>query len=242
LENNSTELINDERYKRHEILISNLLPNRNSRGYYAMYGLILPPIQIPNERLKDTFLNLNKIYTAVLTNSHTPIVHPDGYSRIYKPKDESGNFVNSQITTCYFDGLIVSDGYIDEFCEGKDGFNPNWFFYRIQRHLQLSGEIFTGFTDQFVFTLIFQYLDNFKWEIYRHGRIYNKLPYSGYHHDIVLQVKISDIHGRDKWNIKMELVERIMIDIARIFGMDTLPQKYWLDNDELDYPHGISGR
>ena len=40
----------------------------------------------------------------------------------------------------------------------------------------------------------------------------------------------------------MELVERIMIDIARIFGMDTLPQKYWLDNDELDYPHGISGR
>ena len=242
MEDISRNFTNDERYERHVKLITNLLPNRDSCGYYAMYSLVLPPIQIPIERLKDTFLNPNIIYNEALTNSLLPITHPDGYSRIYKLKDENGDFVNSQITTCYLDGLIVSDGYIDEFCEGNDGFNPNWFFYRVQRHLQLSNEILTSLTDQIIFILNFEYIDNFKWEIFRHGRISEKLPYSGYHHNIVSRVNISDIHGRDKWNIKMAIVEDIMTDVARIFGMDTLPQQYWLENDELDYPHGMPGR
>lgn len=242
MDNNVTELVDDKRIKRHESLVSNLLPDRNSRGYYAIYSITHPPIQISVDRLKDTFLNIDKSYTESLTYAPVSVTHPDGYSRIYKPTGEEGEKVNSQITTCYFDGLIVTDGYIDIFCEGDAGFNPNWLFYKIQRHLQLSSEILTGLTDHFVFILSFQYLEKFKWETYRYNRIYLKLPYSGYHHDIVSQVNMSDIHGRDKWNTKMEIVEKIMVDVARIFGMDTLPQKYWNDNGELDYPHGIPGR
>jgi hypothetical protein len=68
------------------------------------------------------------------------------------------------------------------------------------------------------------------------------MPYVGYHHDIVLQVMTSDIYGRDKWNVKMDVVERLVIQVARIFGMDNLPQAYWTEAQELDYPHGIAGR
>jgi len=40
----------------------------------------------------------------------------------------------------------------------------------------------------------------------------------------------------------MDIVEKIMIDVSRIFGMDTLPQEYWNDKGEVDYSHGIPGR
>jgi len=236
------QLTGDERIKRHEKLVSNLLQDRDSRGYYAMYSIIHPRIQIPIKQIRDTFLNIGRTYTESLTYADAPITHPDGYSRIYKCRDEKRNLVNSQITTCYFDGLIVTDGYIDLFCEGNDGLNPNWLFYRIQRHLQLSGEILAGLTDDFGFILSFQHLEKFKWEIFRSHRVDARLPYSGYYHDIIHYINMSDIHGRDKWNIKMDIVEKIMIDVARIFGMDTLPQEYWNDKGELDYSHGIPGR
>lgn len=232
----------DFRYRRHEDFIRALLPNKNKYGYYAISSIKNPSIKVPTERLKATFLNLNKTYTEALSYSQRPIAHPDGYSRIYEVRNGTDDPGNSQITTCYFDGLIVTDGYIDIFCEGKDGLNPNWFFYKIQRHLQLSKEIFQDLIDNFIFNISFQYLEKFKWEIYRGGHLYKAIPYVGYYHDIISEVNISDIHGRDKWNIKMDIVEGIMIEVARIYGMEQLPQPYWLDNQELDYSHGMPDR
>lgn len=232
----------DFRYKRHENFIKTLLPKKDMYGYYAMCSLIIPAIKVPIERLKTTFLDLSKTYTEALTYSQKPNIHPDGYSRIYEIKSGTDNPGNSQITTCYLDGLIVTDGYIDMYCESKDGLNPNWFFYKIQRHLQLSGEVFQGLTSNFVFVVSFKYLEKFKWELYRGGHIYRTLPYAGYYHDIIFDIDVSEIHGREKWNIKMDLAEKIMIEVAKIFGMDKLPQPYWLENQELDYSHGISGR
>jgi hypothetical protein len=40
----------------------------------------------------------------------------------------------------------------------------------------------------------------------------------------------------------MDLTEQIMVEVARIYGMDKLPQPYWLDNQELDYSHGMPDR
>ncbi len=40
----------------------------------------------------------------------------------------------------------------------------------------------------------------------------------------------------------IKIAEDIMIRIARMFGMDGLPQPYWNEAEELDYPHGIPGR
>jgi hypothetical protein len=51
MNSNVKELTGDERIKRHEKLISNLLQDRDSRGYYAMYSIIHPGIQIPNHSL-----------------------------------------------------------------------------------------------------------------------------------------------------------------------------------------------
>jgi hypothetical protein len=64
MNSNVKELTGDERIKRHEKLISNLLQDRDSRGYYAMYSIIHPGIQIPIEQIRDTFLNIGRTYTV----------------------------------------------------------------------------------------------------------------------------------------------------------------------------------
>lgn len=242
LQKKSFNIREDKRFHRHLLYTSNLLPNKENRGYYALCSITLPPKSIPIERLKSTFLSLDLVYSEALSHSSLPVTHSNGYSRIYQTKDENAKSVNSQITTCYLDGLIVTDGYIDIFCEGQDGLNPNWMFYKIQRHLQLSGEVFQDYVDKFLFVMILENIDIFKWEIFRHENVFEKMPYTGYHDDICSEISMSEIHSRDKWNRKMDIVEPILTEVARIFGMDSLPQKYWLENGELDYSSGMPGR
>lgn len=206
----------DHRFKRHEILVGKYLPQKDEHGYFALHSLTIPQITVSVERLKETFLDTRRIYSESLTSAASADTHPDGY--------------------------IVTDGYLDIFCEDDDGFNPNWFTYKIQRHLQLTREVFEGLTDEVTCAVIFENIEQFKWELYRSGHIWQKKPYAGYHGDIVFEVKLDAIHDRERWNTKMNIVEDIMIRIARIFGMDSLPQAYWNEDGELDYPHGFAGR
>lgn len=217
----------DHRFKRHEILVGKYLPQKDKHGYFALHSLTIPQITVSIERLKETFLDTGRIYSESLTNAASADTHPDGYSRRYEVKSSSGDRITSQMTTCYFDGYIVTDGYLDIFYEDDDGFNPNWFTSKIQRHLQLTREVFEGLTDEVTCAVIFENIEQFKWELYRSGHIWQKKPYAGYHSDIVFEVKLDAIHGRERWNTKMNVVEDIMIRIARIFGMDSLPQAYW---------------
>jgi len=242
LSNNSFVLREDHRFKRHEILVAKYLPQKDERGYFALHSLTIPPITVSIERLKETFLDTGRTYSESLTNAVLADTHPDGYSRRYEVKSPSGDRTTSQMTTCYFDGHIVTDGYLDMFCEDDDGFNPNWFTYKIQRHLQLTKEVFDGLTDEITCAVIFENIEKFKWEVYRSGHIWQQKPYAGYHGDIVFEIKLEDIYGRERWNIKMDAVEDTMKRIARIFGLDSLPQAYWSENGELDYSRGMGGR
>ena len=231
----------DHRFNRHLKLVGRYLPKKNEYGYFTLHSLTFPEIEISIERLKETFLNPERIYTESLTYAQKPDAHPKGYTRRYEVRRVSEEHT-SQMTTCYFDGHIVTDGYLDVFLEENDGFNPNWFTHKVQRHLQLTKEVFEGFVDTVIFSVMFENIENFKWEIYRSGRIVEKKPYAGYHEDIVSKVNLLEIHGRDKWNIKMKITEDVITNIARIFGMDGIPQLYWNDKEELDYPHGMPGR
>lgn len=232
----------DPRFLRHENLTEKLLLVKSQYGYFALHSFAVPEIVVSDERLQGTFLDMNRTYTESLSHAAPPDVHPDGYTRRYEVRRESNERLTTQVTTCYFDGHIVTEGYLDIFCEGEDGFNPNWFIYKIQRHLQLTKEVFEDFTTTAICAVIFQDITKFKWEIYRSGRVWQEKLYVGYHKNIVLPIQLSAIHGRDKWNKKVKIAEDIMIKIARMFGMDRLPQPYWNEAEELDYPHGIPGR
>lgn len=237
------DLDNDSRLIRHEEIVKAFLPKIEQYGYYAIHSLTHEKINVPETRIRDTFLDAKRIYSESLTHSEAPIAHQDGFTRAYKTKEQSGENIVSQITTCYSDGHIVTDGYIDIFCEGDDGFNPNWFIYKIQRHLQLTREVLEGLASEVVCVVKLRNIDEFKWEIFRFNRVYEKKPYVAYHHDIVETIELYSIHERgDKWNLTMDVTVDIMKKIARIFGMEELPQAYWDEALQLDYPHGIPGR
>ena len=90
--------------------------------------------------------------------------------------------------------------------------------------------------------IVFNNRENFKWEFYMSGHIDEKKPISGYYEDIYKKVLVSDINGRGEWNKVMKIVENCMVEVARIFGFDGLPQIYWRKDGELDYSSGLSSR
>ena len=233
----------DKRLLRHEKVANEFLPRIQEYGYYAIHSVSGEGIAVPEVRIKETFLNVKLVYSESLSHADVPIAHQDGYTRAYRVKAESGERIATQITSCYSDGHMATDGYVDMFCEDDDGFNPNWFTYKVQRHLQLTKEVLEGIADDAICIIRFKNMAKFKWAVYRSNRIVEKKPYVAYHHDIIERVDLSSVYGRgDKWNLTMDISKRIITQIARIFGMGDLPQAYWNEAGEMDYPHGIPGR
>lgn len=90
----------------------------------------------------------------------------------------------SQMVTCYVDGYIVSDGYLDVFMENNNGFNPHWFMYKVHRHLQLTKEVLSGLVEEVMCIVAFREIEKFAWELYRIHHISGTMPYAGYHGNI----------------------------------------------------------
>ena len=61
------------------------------------------------------------------------------------------------------------------------------------------------------------------------------MPYTGYHEPIQRETPLELIHGRDKWNLKMDVVQDILEEVARMFGMEHLPNRYWDADGQLTY-------
>jgi len=230
----------DYRETRHQTLVRSLLPSTALHGYYAIEALSISPVAVPQGRLESTFLNPDRSYGQTLDLSTRTVPHHKGYSRVYSVRRKD-DWVASQLTTCYFDGLVVSDGYLDIFLEDSTGLNPNWLTYMIQRHLQLTREVMEEFTQAVTLKLRFDQLQRFEWEVYRGHRVSEKQSYTGYHEDIIRVVELDSIYGRDQWNRVIPVVKDLIMETARIFGFSRLPQPYWNADDQLDYAR-IPGR
>lgn len=237
------DILRDDRYARHADLVRKYLPYIDQYGYYAINSLALDKVAISVNRLRDTILNPDKKYSEIVNLASSTDTHQYGYSKRYELGTEPKDKKTSQMVTCYVDGYIVSDGYLDTFMENNNGFNPQWFMYEVHRHLQLTKEVLSGTVDEVLCIVTFRGIERFEWELYRMHHISGKMPYTGYHRNIERKVKLSDINGREKWNIKMDIVEDILLEVARIFGFDKLPQKYWEDGtNEILYSKGFPER
>ena len=226
----------DPRILRHRSLSKGFFPNLEGSGYWAFHSLLLPEKEIPHDRFRSTFLDRNKQYSEELWYSRAPKAHQNGYTRRLEEELGKEGPKTVQATSCYFNGYVVTEGYLEP------SLNPNWFSYEIQRHLQLSKEIFEGFAEELRLIISLRNIEELTWEIYSGGRIAKRVKYTGYHEDLRTRIAIKEISGRDRWNVVSPAVPGIMEKIARIFGMPNLPQRYWDNNDMLDYPRGIPGR
>lgn len=237
------DILRDYRYVRHAELVKKYLPYIDEYGYYAINSLTLDEVAVSKDRLRDTILNPDKKYSETVNLAKSTDTHQYGYSKRYELGEAPKDNKTSQMVTCYVDGYIVSDGYLDTFMENNNGFNPHWFMYQVHRHLQLTKEVLSGLVDEVLCIVTFREIERFEWELYRIHHISGKMPYTGYHGNIERKINLGDINGREKWNIKMEVVEDILLEVARIFGFDKLPQKYWEDGtNEILYSKGFPER
>lgn len=216
--------ISDKRTDRHNKLSNAWFPQKGKLPFYQIECISNEILNIKASTFKNTFLDLSKLYSETLNYAREPETHYHGYTRklIYPNPDTL-----IEAVTCYNDGLVITEGHI----EGSQ-FNPNHFIYKIQRHLQLSKEIMDEYLSKVNLQIKLFNLNRVVWEIYRGSQPYKTFEYCGYHDHIVLPVDIDEIHGRDKWNVKMDLAEFALLKIARMFGMDRLPQYYW-DKDNI---------
>lgn len=243
MESRTFKMSKDDRYLRHRKLVGRYLPYIDDYGYYGIHSFTLDVVKIDEDRMRDTILNPSKKYSETINLSRRADRHQCGYTKSYEVETTQRDNKKSQLVTCYFDGYIVSDGYLDVFMEGNNGFNPSWFMYEVQRHLQLTKEVLSGIADEVLCTVTFKGIERFEWELYRIHHISDRMPYMGYHEDIVRKIALDKIHDRDKWNVKMGIVEDILLEVAGIFGLDKLPQKYWdEETSEILYAKGISMR
>ena len=240
---NRFEISKDDRYLRHAKIVDRLLPHTDEYGYYAIHCFTISKVEIGKDRFDDTILNTGKKYSETINLARDVDIHQRGYSKYYSFVGDKQERKISQVVSCYVDGYIVSDGYLDIFMEKNNGFNPHWFMYKVHRHLQLTKEVLSGIVDKFICVLTFKGIERFEWELYRGHHISEKKPYSGYYENIERTINLSAINGRDKWDIKMEIVEDILLESAKVFGFDRLPQKYWEDGtNEILYSKGMSNR
>lgn len=241
--NSAFDILQDYRYVRHAELVKKYLPYIDKYGYYAINSIALGKVEIGENRLKDTILNSGKKYSETINLATSTDTHQYGYSKRCELGKVPEAKKTSQMVTCYKDGYIVSDGYLDVFMESNNGFNPHWFMYQIHRHLQLTKEVLSGLVDEVLCVVTFREIEKFEWELYRMHHVSGKMPYTGYHQNIERKINLDDINGREKWNIKMGVVEDILLEVARVFGFDKLPQRYWEDGtNEILYSKGFSKR
>ena len=235
------EISDDPRFERHQKRSPHIIQRLEGVGYFAFHSVAPVGTQIFDAHVKNTFLNPSRRYSEALNLTAGYVTHPDGYTKEYRRLEKRGRDDVTEATSCYLDGYVVTEGYLDPDLSNETWVNPSWLIYKLQRHLQLTKEVFESVTDACTLYIAFEQLESTTWAVFRGHTIYKQIPYGGYHDPIVQPVLLSEIHGRDKWNTVMDVAVQAMEKIARIYGMDSLPNRYWNSDGHLDYVKGVLG-
>ena len=229
-----------ETIERHKKIIENRLNRKSQYGYMSLYCYPNKIVKINEERLKCIFAlakkSMSEYGEELYYSKINPI--PNGYFANY-PENE--NYLKTYIVTCYFNGFIALDCYInlnfwvDKMQDTEYEFYLTHFTYIIQKHLQLTKEILEGYCDEISLILNFESLDKFFIPEYVGVRVVKKNFCQVFSEPIEQSMKLSEIHGRNKWNCIIPKVIDILNQIVRIFGLSKIPQNYWDDKEILNH-------
>lgn len=236
----SFRLDQDQRFKRHRESSLTNFPMKGDLGLFTLVTVPLSRTSIPEQRFRETFLDTGRTYSEFLNYSKvSPEVHSDGYTRRSRARLERSLGDRGAAVTCYQDGYIITEGYIDAPSDTIPSLKPAWLVYEIQRHLQLSKEVLADLQREILLVIRLEDIAKIGWEIYvTNFHVDSYMPYVGYHNDIVVLVNLSDVGGRDQWDIVCTPARAVLGHVARIFGMVNVPQDYWTVDGKLQYAIG----
>jgi hypothetical protein len=235
LEPASFKLDEDHRFRIHRESSLTSFPMKSELGLFTFVSVPLSRISIPEQRLRETFLDTSCTYSWLFNRALSPEIHSDGYTRRSRigPGEEFGG---RAAVTCYRDGYVITEGYIVLPRAMLPALSPAWLIYEVQRHLQLSKELLFDLQPEILLVIRLEELAKLGWAIYlssRSGDIDRLAPYGGYHGDFLFRVRLDEVHGREKWDIVCAPAKEVLNRVARIFGMESVPQACWAEDGRL---------
>jgi hypothetical protein len=164
------------------------------------------------------------------------------YRRVLIPRALEEENKCTWAITCYRkNGFIVINGLIDEYLLGKKYLNPFYFSYQIQRALQMAKELYQKKANSLKLRIDFKYIETFGYLSLLYGRIEKIHPFVTYEEPIKKEIKFENIYSDSKSDVLIPDVTECMKEVARIFGLQNLPNSLSVPNGEMYFVQGFKG-
>jgi hypothetical protein len=136
--------------------------------------------------------------------------------------------------------MIVS-GLVDAYMKGEKFISPYRFSYQIQRLLQMARVLYGEDIAMATLFINFNYIERFGYVRYVYGNIERIHPYTGTHEPIRKEINMKKIPSGVSSDVLSEEVNTCMLEVARIFGLDSLPNQLTDDKGEMYYVQSFKG-
>jgi len=165
------------------------------------------------------------------------------YRRIFVPRGLEKEMKAVWALTCYRGtGTLIVNNLIDEFLKGEKCLNDWHLSYQIQRLLQMARVLYADKTQKVKIVLDFAHIDRFVYPKYWGHLTEKTYPYAGEHEPIVREVNLDDILLGAQVDILAPAVVEAIKEVAKIFGLDDLPNDLVDKNNEMLYVQTFKGQ
>jgi hypothetical protein len=134
----------------------------------------------------------------------------------------------------YRNGLVVQDSQLDPLFKGDKRTNLWWISYQIQRTLQICYDVLHDLESEIYLYVKIENLTGFFIEISDYGE--QQYMYTGVSEPIVRRMRLAEIyHDTENWNRTIPIIKDVILEICKMFGLSSVPNRPWDENDQLRY-------
>jgi MinD-like ATPase involved in chromosome partitioning or flagellar assembly len=231
------------RWKIHQDVTIPKLEDIKDYGFVGIYCSPLDSVSIDVADLKQ-FLNLNRLQFAEEMHYFPRFdVFQNGISVGYFPNAVRSDIKSTHRITLYTDGRVALDAQADVLMNKDHKLHLGWFTYELQRHLQLTKALLKTHTSLIQVSIDFENIEQFSLMFAGLMSFGATSPYSGYHESLSRRLRLSEIYDHDgpQRNIVMPIVQDVVAEVCRIFGLDRVPSGIWNESGKLLYVMGLEG-
>jgi hypothetical protein len=202
-------------------------------------------MEISLEELRKFVTDHQSDFSEVMR--HLSQIEPlqDGISVGYFPRAVRQNVRSTARITLYRDGLTAYDAQADTYMDRDNELNPYWMSYEILRQLQLSKALLEPHGAEALTTTIeLNHIEAFEMIYSAPGYGPSarwSSPYGGRHEAIVRNIPLDEIpaYNGPSRNSAPPILEGIMDEVSRIFGLSRTPPGVWDTQRKLAYVSGL---
>ena len=230
---------------KHSVAVREKLEDPNDFGLVQIYSCPMGDVKLSVPELKQ-FVELHRWhFSESMRYSGTIDVFQKGVSVGYFPSSIRQDVKSTVRISLYDDGCTAFDALADMFLNGDHELHAGWLCYELQRHLQLTKAVLAKSEAKRIRVRVqFEYLIGFHLAFARERFWPQRSDYTGSHEPIEKQVDLGTVHDYDgpKRNVVIPVVQEIIEEVSRIFGLSAVAPNLWDQNGKLTYVNGLENQ